>query len=644
MRISVGAGLIYCLCTAFLAAAMAPPSAGAAEARHFIPEFMGVTISPDGERVAAIRPHHNRNAIVVYRFDNPPGEGGEQTLVVPSGEEFDIIAMDWVGNRRLLIVGGFAHQNVDNYRQVDFTQYGTHMMSLDISNGRLTHYTDLNYASVVDPLHEDPDHIMIDEWASGFLRPALMNLNTGERDHLARGRRAWGSFALDNRNDPRALVTIEPSGGHIYWRETGGVSWHDIYQFEAIRGQSARPLGILQHDDQDYIYFISNHQGRDAVYRQMLTGGSPEVVYANDRFDVLTLEYNRRSSNRHYASYIGDVYQRHYFRTRTRQMDEALNEYIDGDFAYAMNASLDQSRFVVMAFSPGRPSEYYLYDANTGDLRFFAPQYLGLEEDELATVRNFDYRARDGLVIPGYLAVPPGMEEGPQPLLVWPHGGPFARDNMMFDPTRQFLASQGVLVFAPNFRGSTGYGNDFGGAGNGEWGRKMQTDVIDGVQALINQGFADPDRICIGGWSYGAYVALYAALETPEMFRCAFGVNGVYDLNAYSESLGQWNNFGYTDALRQDRWGDAANDRAALARMSPTDRAAEVAIPVMIIGSEEDPIADVSQSEDLIAALREAGKTPETLIFEEGDHSMGYGDSRIQTYEAMADFINRHLH
>jgi dipeptidyl aminopeptidase/acylaminoacyl peptidase len=172
----------------------------------------------------------------------------------------------------------------------------------------------------------------------------------------------------------------------------------------------------------------------------------------------------------------------------------------------------------------------------------------------------------------------------------------------------------------------------------------MQTDVIDGVRALIDQGIADPDRICIGGWSYGAYVALYAAVETPELFKCAFGVNGVYDLNAYSESFGQWDNFGYTDAARRDRWGDAAGDHAALAALSPTDRASEISIPVMVIGSEQDPIADVSQSRDLIAALRDAGQTPETLIFEEGDHSMGFGESRVETYEAMAEFMGRYLH
>ncbi len=640
-------GLIGALIAAFIfvfsfssAAAEGPP------ARNFIPEFSGVILSPDGERVATIRPHNNRNAIVIYRFDDPPGEGGEHTLIVPSGEGVDIIAYVWAGPRRLFVVAGFAHQNVNNFRQVDWTAFGTHFMSLDISTGRLVFFRGLrNGASLIDPLPDDPEHIMIQEPSGAFLRPALLDITDGSKDYLERGRAEWGRFALDRRNRPRALITqnVIEQVTRIFWRRADGVSWREAHRLPLLRGGSAEAIGILEHDDGEYLYFMSNMDRRNAVYRYRLESqGEAELVYMHDRHDVFDLTYNPQSGARYYVEYIGDVYQRHYFRRRSQQLDEALNEYLPGDYAYAMSSAND--RYVVQSFSPGRPSQVHLYDANTGALTYFAPRYIGLEEGALANISKFDYTARDGLEIPGYLAVPQGMEEGPQPVLVWPHGGPFARDTMMFDPIRQYLASNGVLVFSPNFRGSTGYGNAFVTAGRGQWGLAMQTDVIDGVQALIDQGIADPDRICIGGWSYGAYVALYAAVETPDLFRCAIGVNGVYDVESYRDDLGSIDAFGIPDFHREERWGEAANDRARLRRLSPTHRADEITIPVLIIASAEDPIVDISHAEDLIDALHEAGRTPQTLLIEEGDHSMNYGESFVQTFETMGAFVREHLH
>ena len=619
-------------------------SSGNADA--YIVEFGSVAISPDGERVATIRPNQNRNAIVIYRYDDPPGEGGSPTLVVPSGADVDILGFLWAGPRQLFIVAGFAHQNVDHFSQVDPTEFGTHFMSLDISTGRLVHFMDLeNGASLVDALPNDPEHIMIQEPLGAFMRPALLNIETGAKDHLARGRAEWGYFALDNRSRPRALVSQNVIEGvvRLFWRRAEGVSWREAYRFPIVRGGNADAIGILEHDDGEYLYFMSNLDRRNAIYRYRLENrGEPELVFMHDRHDAANLVYNPTTGARHFVEYYDDVYQRHYFRNRSQQLDEALNEYLPGEYAYAMNEGED--RYVVQSFSPGLPTQYHLFDANTGELTYFAPQYLGLEEDNLAKVVNFDYRARDGREIPGYLAVPPGMEEGPQPLLVWPHGGPFARDTMMFDPLRQYLAAQGILVFSPNFRGSTGYGNSHAAAGRGEWGLAMQDDVIDGVQALIDQGVADANRICIGGWSYGAYVALYAAVETPELFKCAIGVNGVYDVEAYRDVFGNQDSFGIPEAIREERWGDAANDQARLRELSPTHRADEIEIPVLIIGSVGDPIVNVSHAEDLVEAMAAAGRTPESLIIAEGDHSMNYGESFVSTLETMGTFLSEHLH
>jgi dipeptidyl aminopeptidase/acylaminoacyl peptidase len=176
---------------------------------------------------------------------------------------------------------------------------------------------------------------------------------------------------------------------------------------------------------------------------------------------------------------------------------------------------------------PQMPRSYFFLDRTTHKARFIASTYPKLNKDQLGKTKPFPYKARDGLDIPSYLTLPPGKTPKMLPVVILPHGGPRARDEMAFDWQAQFLANRGYAVMQPNFRGSSGYGRRFEEAGYGQWGLKMQDDITDGVRKLIADGIADPKRICIVGGSYGGYAALAGAAFTPDLYACAVSWAGI---------------------------------------------------------------------------------------------------------------------
>jgi dipeptidyl aminopeptidase/acylaminoacyl peptidase len=253
-------------------------------------------------------------------------------------------------------------------------------------------------------------------------------------------------------------------------------------------------------------------------------------------------------------------------------------------------------------------------------------------------VRSISYKARDGMSIPAYLTLPPGAEARNLPLVVLPHDGPEARDAYGFNWWPQFLATRGYAVLQPQFRGSTGFGDAFRRAGYRQWGGVMQDDVTDGVQAMIDQGIANPKRVCIVGAGYGGYTALAGAAFTPDLYKCAVSVNGISDLPAMM-------------GADKDKYGDddpdvvhlrdtigSAFDKAVHER-SPVHAANRVHIPVLLIHGLDDTVVRIDQSEMLAHALADEQKNYSFIKLPGGDHRMTYADTRQQVMKEIETFL-----
>src|SRR6185503_15969183 len=267
--------------------------------------------------------------------------------------------------------------------------------------------------------------------------------------------------------------------------------------------------------------------------------------------------------------------------------------------------------------------------------------------EDVGQVITIEYKATDGLKIPALVTWPAGVPEADRknlPMIVMPHGGPESYDSVQFDWLAQYFANEGYMVLQPNFRGSAGFGEAFTAAGYHQWGRKMQSDITDGANALVKMGWADPSRVCIVGWSYGGYAALAGGGVTPDLYKCVVSVAGVSDLIAM---LGEEQRTASWYSLKMEYWkkliGDPDKDRAEIEKVSPVNLAASYKAPVLLIHGADDLTVPVKQSELMEAALKKAGNTVSYLRLKGADHGLTKPENRKAALEAMGKFINANI-
>jgi len=307
-----------------------------------------------------------------------------------------------------------------------------------------------------------------------------------------------------------------------------------------------------------------------------------------------------------------------------------------------ISRSADNKRIVVQVENSSAPPVYYLIDYAAKKADIVGEQYPGLVDLPQGSVRKFEYPARDHYGLFGYLTIPAGAAEKDLPLVVLPHGGPEASDNDDFDWWSQFLASRGYAVLRPQFRGSTGLGDEHRLAGRGQWGLRMQDDVTDGVKALITLGIVDPKRICIVGASYGGYAALAGAAFTPELYACAVSVAGVSDL---PEMLAYGEKMAGEDSDTVYYWRDSIGNRddPKVAQKSPARFARNFRAPVLLIHGTNDSVVPIAQSQMMVNALREAGARHQFITLDSEDHWLSSSATRIRMLTEIEKFLAANL-
>jgi dipeptidyl aminopeptidase/acylaminoacyl peptidase len=279
---------------------------------------------------------------------------------------------------------------------------------------------------------------------------------------------------------------------------------------------------------------------------------------------------------------------------------------------------------------------YSLWDRGQKKIDTIGEVQPGLDATVLAPVEAVSYEARDGESIPAYLTVPRDVERRNLPVVLLPHGGPQSRDTKAYDFLPQFLASRGYAVMQPNFRGSTGYGGAFADAGIGQWGGLMQDDVSDAAGWLVEQGIADPERMCIVGWSYGGYSAAMAAVKTPQVFRCAASINGVLDLpRQIFEDKEYIGGSVWTKHMGLD--GESAKS------VSPYHQAERIVIPMLIIQARDDARVTSEQGQRMAKRLQRLDKPVEYVEIENGGHSLNNQAARLVILESLESFLATHI-
>ena len=294
-----------------------------------------------------------------------------------------------------------------------------------------------------------------------------------------------------------------------------------------------------------------------------------------------------------------------------------------------------------MADSAVEGPGYALVDLATRKAQWLGARYQNVLPEDVAASQPVRFKAGDGLDLGGYLTLPRGRDPKNLPLVVLAHGGPASRDTPGLDWWAQAIASRGYAVLQVNFRGSDGFGWAFTQAGFGEWGRKMQTDLSDGVRHLAGQGVVDPKRVCIVGASYGGYAALAGATLDPGVYRCAASVAGLSDLRRFVEWSRAKNGVGAQRYWTRFMGAEERRD-PALTEISPAAHAGRASGPVLLVHGRDDTVVPLEQSRIMADALEKAGKPVELVVQKGEDHWLSRGDSRLEMLTATMAFVEKH--
>ena len=336
----------------------------------------------------------------------------------------------------------------------------------------------------------------------------------------------------------------------------------------------------------------------------------------------------------------GDWTHLSYFDPLMQKLTQSVAKMVDGERFTLASFADDPRQLVVYTEGEGDAGTYYYIDLTTGDGKQVASNYPDLPAEWITQNKPIDYKAADGLNIHAYLTLPPFREARNLPLIVLPHGGPESHDDSSFDWQAQAFASRGYAVLQPNFRGSDGYGQAFVNAGHGQWGRKMQTDLSDGVRHLTAQGLIDPKRVAIFGASYGGYAALAGATIDAGIYNCAVSIAGPSDLKAMVD----WEDSrtGYQKSTAVLYWREFMGDPSRWDEISPAKQAGKASCPVLLIHGTDDTVVPIDQSYEMQNALRAAGKDVQLITYKGQTHWEDDQASRIAMMQAAMDFIAKH--
>ena len=324
-----------------------------------------------------------------------------------------------------------------------------------------------------------------------------------------------------------------------------------------------------------------------------------------------------------------------WFDADLASIQESIDKSVGSRRARIVSLNADRSRMLVRIDRPDSPGALYFFSVFNQKMQQVAVMNPDLGTRPLSPVRLVRYAARDGKEIEAVLTVPRGMAEKDLPIVMMPHGGPWARDTLDYDYWAQFVASRGYAVMQPNFRGSTGYGTEFLRAGQGQMGLAMQDDISDGLAWAVKQGIADPRRACIVGASYGGYAAMWGIAKDPDQYRCAISIAGVANLRREVNDFGDYL-FG---RKYEDDWKRMTPDFAAV---SPINAVARIKAPLLLIHGKKDITVDFNQSQAMFNKARGAGKVVELIPLPEADHSFSREADRIALLRAIEDFLRRH--
>ncbi len=636
-----------CFLYFLLTFAVTPATALASEKAQLfgkMPLVSQVSVSPDGQFVVGIFQVDGKPVVMTSPF------GQHQTKAVVSLKFASdrIESVDWVNPNRLLINASRAEFIAGRFYRLH-TMYAVNADGselLEIKNQSIYKKAEHSKAAglqstyLLNDLEDDNDHVLVtayDERDQGY-GVFKVNVYNSKFSKVESGAGDRGGFATDRAGNVLFSTVLKQQKLSIEYKASADADWRSLRTIDLAGDIDFFPVGLS--DDGRSVLVNTDYQS-DFNYLAEVDLKTAEIgkpLYQVPGHDI-DVTY-RKSGKLIGYGYTKDFFEQSFIDEKRRQYNEQVKKLFPDRHTYISSYSDDGQRVVIYTVKDNQPGRFLTLDFNTKKAAFWFSQYPHLEKVALPSVNNFSFKSRDGLQLSGYLTTPLNKAKA-APVILFPHGGPHARDNKNFDPFVQFFTSMGYAVLQVNFRGSSGFGNKFEAAGYLQWGKQMQDDLMDALQAVSANPDVDSSRSCMAGFSYGGYATMVGSYRDSSKFACFIAISGISDLAAVLRTDGAYNDA--VKAVQRTTVGDYEKNSAALDAVSPITHAAEIKKPMLLIHGVKDTRVSYKQSAELYATLKRRAVPVIYLEQKDGTHFFDTEQERTEAFAAMEQFLSQHL-
>ena len=589
------------------------------------PEKSSFSISPNGNHIAYMKPWKTRMNVFVMEMTT------KKETRLTSSQERGIYGFTWLTNERI----GYVKDEGGNENIHFFA------VNIDMSNEiDLTPFENVQ-TRIIDDLEDDPNHIIIglNKRDPQIHDPYRINVNDGKMELIAENPGNISQWMTDHDGKLRIATTSDGVNTSLLYRNKESDEFKPILTTDFK--VSVVPL-FFTFDNKNL--YVASNRGRDkiAIFEfDLIKSKEGRLIFEHDEVDVSNLLFSRKRKVLTGVSYTVAKNEMIFFDKWREEIQQQLEKKLPGYEVVITSFSKDEAEAVVVTYSDKSRGTYYHYEVNKNKLTELGKVSPWLNEKNMSEMKPIKYKSRDGLTINGYLTLPKGTNGKNLPVVVNPHGGPWARDNWGYKSEIQFLANRGFAVFQMNFRGSTGYGREFWEKSFKEWGKSMQDDITDGVNWLIDEEIADPDRIAIYGASYGGYATLAGLAFTPDLYACGVDYVGVSSLFTFMESMPPY--WELYRSMMYEMVGHPEKDKKLLASASPLLHIDKIKAPLFIAQGANDPRVVKAESDQIVAALKNAGIDVPYMVKDDEGHGFYNEENQFDFYREMERFLIKHI-
>jgi dipeptidyl aminopeptidase/acylaminoacyl peptidase len=619
-----------------------------AEAFYRLPLLSNIRLSPDGTHLVALK--HVGDTTAVMTVNLATGETFYPAKT--DNKKFKIRWVDWGNNDRLLISILFAQGEFGVAVKYTYTRLiamdakkPSQMINLVKQNAidpdeLIAQHVSQFQDNVLGRVPGQPNHIFmgVDRDVPGHQAVYKVDV-TNAKTTTVKKEGSPRSWILDRQGVPRVSESYDDRSKKMSYKilDLKTNKWVDAWEYVVFDQPAITPIDFGKNPSE--LYLFADYQGRQALYKADLSKeGYPwELVLSDPNYDVGGRLISSPSIDDVVGIYDGGNGDKStFFNKEFKSFQGGIDKALPDSKNYISSFSDNARKYILFSVKPSEPASVYVGDRDTKSLDLINTMYPQLNADVLVKKEFMKYKARDGLVLEGYLSRPKNVKGKPLATLIFPHGGPMSEDGSEFDEFSAFFVNRGYVVFQPNFRGSSGRGFEFQMQAVGAMGLAMQDDLEDAVTFLVEQKIADPKRVGIVGGSYGGYAALMGAAKTPDLFQCAISLAGVSDIKKLRDTSRYFMN----KNVFKEQLG---NDIDQLKKTSPARMVDKIKIPILLIHGKDDAVVPVDQSRIMAEELKAQKKVYEYIELEGGSHHFDYLPHRKQTFEAMDVFLKKYL-